>query len=142
MVSEKTSWHCFYYTRTPHWTNSSVALELGKIIKAVRGWNDRAAAQEPREPAKNFAAGSQLGVRPMASESACHPTAAWKTLYITCLESSFHCTDPKKQSVFCIRISSPRLRVISQGKGRSRRSKLFTDTASLLQIKKTSAFSF
>lgn len=81
MVSEKTSWHCFYYARTPHWTNSSVALELGKIIKAVRGWNDRAAAQEPRGPAKNFAAGSQLGVRPMASESACHPTAAWKTLH-------------------------------------------------------------
>lgn len=142
MVSEKTSWHCFYYARTPHWTNSSVALELGKIIKAVRGWNDRAAAQEPRGPAKNFAAGSQLGIRPMASESDCHPTAVWKTLYIMRLESSYHCTDPRKQSVFLIRISSPRLRVISQGKGRSRRSKLFTDTASLLQIKTTLAFSF
>lgn len=141
MVFEKTSWHCFYYACTPPWTNSSVALELGKIIKAVRGWNGSAAAQEPRGPAKNFAAGSQLGIRPIASGSDCHPTAVWKTLYITCSESSFRCTDPRKQSVFLIRIGSPRLRVISQWKGRSRRSKLFTDTASLLQIKKTSAFS-
>lgn len=45
MGFEKTSWHCFFYACIPDWTNSSVVLKVGNIIKAVREWNDRGAAQ-------------------------------------------------------------------------------------------------
>jgi len=92
VVFQKTSWYCFYYICIQNWTNSSVAQKLRKNIKTVRSWNDQVAAQKPRGPGEDFAAGFQIGTtRKSASESNCcqllfgnHTTLCiWKAHFTT-----------------------------------------------------------